>query len=66
MRRCFEWYLWRNDDGAAMVDLKTGGCYDGLQPSGVNSNQGAESVISWLLSLLIMHEMQTGDARDVA
>lgn len=66
MRRCFEWYLWRNDAGTAMVDLKTGGCYDGLLPSGVNSNQGAESVLSWLLSLLIMHEMQTGDAPDVA
>jgi len=29
--------------------------------SGVNANQGAESVLSWLLSVLIMNEMQTGD-----
>ncbi len=65
MRRCFEWYLGRNDGGVSMVDFKTGGCYDGLQPSGISSNQGAESVLSWLLSLLIMHEMPTGDAPDV-
>ena len=48
-----------------MVDFKTGGCYDGLKPSGINPNQGAESALSWLLSLLIMHEVQTGDAPDV-
>jgi len=65
MRRCFDWYLGRNDAGVAMVDFKTGGCYDGLMPSGFNPNQGAESVLSWLLSLLIMHEMQTGDPPDV-
>lgn len=62
MRRCFEWYLGRNDLGLSMVDFKTCGCYDGLTASGVNGNQGAESLLSWLLSLLIMHEMQTGDA----
>ncbi len=66
MRRCFEWYVGRNDLGLAMVDFKTRGCYDGLTPSGVNENQGAESVLCWLLSLLIMHEMQTGDAPEVA
>ena len=65
MRRCFEWYVGRNDLGLAMVDFKTRGCYDGLSASGVNDNQGAESVLSWLLSLLIMHEMQTGDAPEV-
>ena len=65
MRRCFDWFLGRNDGGVAMVDFKTGGCYDGLKPSGINPNQGAESVLSWLLSLLIMHEVQTGDAPDV-
>ncbi len=48
-----------------MLDFTTRGCYDGLQSSGVNPNQGAESLLSWLLSLLIMHEMQTGDAPEV-
>ncbi len=61
MRRCFEWYLGRNDLGTAMVDFKTWGCYDALMQSGLDFNQGAEADVSWLLSLLIMHEMQTGE-----
>ncbi|MHC4090300.1 MAG: hypothetical protein ACYSVY_08480 [Planctomycetota bacterium] len=65
MRRCFEWYLGRNDAGASMIDFKTRGCYDGLNETGLNGNQGAESLLSWLLSLLIMNEMQTGDAPEV-
>lgn len=65
MRRCFEWFLGRNELGAMMIDFKTRGCFDGLTPSGPNRNQGAESLLSWLLSLLIMHEMQTGDVPGV-
>lgn len=65
MRRCFEWYVGRNDLALPMVDFKSRGCHDGLQASGLNENQGAESVLSWLLSLLIMYEMQTGDAPEV-
>ncbi len=66
MRRCFEWFVGRNDLGVTMIDFKSRGCYDGLEAGGVNENQGAESLLSWLLSLLIMHEMQTGDAPDLA
>jgi len=55
-RTCFEWFLGRNDLAAPLYDERTGGCRDGLQPSGVNRNQGAESTLSWLLSLLRMHE----------
>ena len=65
MRRCFEWYIGRNDLAVSMVDFKARGCFDGLNADGPNRNQGAESLLSWLLSLLIMHEMQTGDAPDV-
>ncbi len=65
MRRCFEWYLGRNDLGISLIDFKSRGCYDGLHTDSVNLNQGAESVVSWLLSLLTMHEMQTGDAPDI-
>ncbi len=61
MRRSFEWYVGRNALGLPMIDFKTRGCRDGLKESGLNENQGAESLLSWLLSLLIMHEMQTGD-----
>jgi len=61
MRRCFDWFLGSNDIGVPLIDFKSRGCYDGLSCDGVNLNQGAESLVSWLLSLLIMHEMQSGD-----
>lgn len=46
----FEWFLGNNAGGQLMVDPFTGGCYDGLRPDGVNLNQGAESLLSWLSS----------------
>ena len=33
-----------------MVDQNTGGVYDGLEEKGVNLNQGAESLLSYLLA----------------
>ncbi len=60
MRRCFEWFLGRNVLETPLVDFKTTGCCDGLQSDGLNRNQGAESTLSWLLSLLIMYETHPG------
>lgn len=54
-RRCFEWFLGRNDLNLPMYDFITGGCRDGLGSSNVNENQGAESTLSWLISLAAMH-----------
>ncbi len=54
-RRCFEWFLGRNDLNLPLYDFTTGGCRDGLQSSNVNENQGAESTLSWLISLAAMH-----------
>jgi glycosyltransferase involved in cell wall biosynthesis len=48
---CFEWFLGRNDRGEVLYDYTTGGCYDGLSINVKNENQGAESTLSWLLSL---------------
>lgn len=64
MRKSFEWYLGHNDTGVALVDFKSGGCHDALSANGVNPNEGAEALLSWLLSLLVMHELQTGDPQD--
>ncbi len=60
-RRAFEWFLGRNDLGQPVCDHATGGCRDGLQPEGLNHNQGAESTLAWLHSLLAMH-IATGTA----
>lgn len=57
-RRAFEWFLGRNDLSLPLYDYVTGACHDGLHADRVNQNQGAESTICWLLSLLLMYELQ--------
>jgi glycosyltransferase involved in cell wall biosynthesis len=52
--RAFEWFLGRNDLGVALYDAGSGGCCDGLHPDRVNQNQGAESTLAFLHSLLEM------------
>jgi hypothetical protein len=54
--RCLGWFLGSNDLNEQIYDFQTGGCCDGIQPTGVNANQGAESTLCWLLSLLSMYE----------
>ncbi|MBD3346183.1 MAG: glycosyltransferase [Chitinivibrionales bacterium] len=51
----FNWFLGHNDLNEPLYDYTTGGCRDGLTPDGPNLNQGAESTLAWLLSLLAMH-----------
>jgi len=58
-RRCFDWFLGRNQIKRVLYDYETGGCRDGLQPSGLNENQGAESTLAWLLSLLAIRSLQS-------
>jgi len=53
-QRAFQWFLGRNDLRLPLYDPTTGGCRDGLQPDRVNQNQGAESTLAFLLSLLEM------------
>lgn len=45
------WFLGDNDGGCMMYNPETGGCYDGLTPTGPNLNQGAESTIAALSTL---------------
>ncbi|HOJ52560.1 MAG TPA: glycosyltransferase family 4 protein [Syntrophales bacterium] len=51
-QRCMEWFLGRNDLNVPLYDHQTGGCCDGLNASGPNLNQGAESTLSCLLAFL--------------
>jgi hypothetical protein len=51
-RRAFEWFLGRNDLNLPIYDPTTGGCRDGLHPDRANENQGAESTLAFLQSLL--------------
>lgn len=51
-RRAFDWYLGRNDLSLSVYDPTTGGCRDGLHSDRLNENQGAESTLAFLQSLL--------------
>jgi len=55
-RKAFDWFLGRNDLHIQLYDFRTKGCHDGLMEDGVNFNQGAESTLSFLLSLLAIVE----------
>lgn len=51
-RRAFEWFLGRNDLKLSLYDPTTGGCRDGLHSDRLNENQGSESTLAFLQSLL--------------
>jgi len=55
-RKAFDWFLGANDLHLPLYDFRTKGCCDGLMRGGVNTNQGAESTLSFLLSLLAIVE----------
>lgn len=54
---CFNWFLGHNDLNTPLYDPKNGGCRDGLMMDGINQNEGAESTLAWLLSLLTMQKL---------
>ncbi len=57
-RRAFDWFLGQNDLQSPLYQPSTGGCRDGMHADRPNQNQGAESTLSFLLSLL---EMRAAD-----
>ena len=64
-RRCFEWFLGRNDLGESLYDSSTGGCRDALHSDRVNQNQGAESSLAFHLALAEMTRAEAVLAREI-
>ena len=56
--RAFGWFLGDNDLQTPLIDPDTGGCSDGLHPDRPNENKGAESVLSYLLSLVEIRRLK--------
>lgn len=54
---CFNWFFGENDLGIAIYDHDTGGCNDGIEPTNINRNQGAESTLAYLISRLLMNNL---------
>jgi hypothetical protein len=47
-RRAHSWFLGQNSLEQPMASVAQGACFDGLQVSGINKNQGAESTLAYL------------------
>lgn len=58
MVKAFNWFLGDNRLHQIVYNPCTGGCYDGLEESNVNINQGAESTVSYLMARLTIDNYQ--------
>jgi hypothetical protein len=56
-QKAFTWFLGNNLVGLPLYNHNTGGCFDGLGRDKVNPNQGAESLVSYLLARLATEEL---------
>ncbi len=54
----FEWFLGKNMLGKPIYHESTGACFDGLGKEGVNLNQGAESVLAFLLARIELEKFK--------
>jgi len=51
-----DWYMGNNIQKVSLIDTETGGCYDALMSHGVNKNEGAESIIAFLMTQLAVSD----------
>jgi hypothetical protein len=56
MKIAFSWFLGNNHLHQIIYNPCTGGCYDGLEDTYVNLNQGAESTVSYLMARLCIEK----------
>jgi hypothetical protein len=52
MKNAMNWFLGNNHLNQIIYNPCTGGCFDGLEETNVNLNQGAESTVSYLMARL--------------
>jgi len=56
MKTAFNWFLGQNHLNQIIYNPCTGGCYDGLEETQVNMNQGAESTVSYLMARMVVEK----------
>lgn len=56
MKTAFSWFLGNNHLNQIIYNPCTGGCYDGLEDTYINLNQGAESTVSYLMARLTIEK----------
>lgn len=57
-KKAFQWFTGRNISQKSMIDPVTGGVYDAITENGINTNQGAESILSYLLAATKLEEIE--------
>ncbi|MGB6067039.1 MAG: glycosyltransferase [Desulfomonilaceae bacterium] len=57
-RFAFDWFLGRNRLNTALYDFADGSVADGIDSNGISANQGAESVVCYLLAVLGLSELK--------
>ncbi len=50
--QCLGWYTGRNIRKVSLIDPETGGCLDGITSGSLNPNEGAESLVCWMIASL--------------
>lgn len=60
----FDWFLGDNHLHQIMYNPSTGGCYDGLEETYVNLNQGAESTVSYLMARLTLEKARLASQQE--
>lgn len=61
--RAARWFLGDNDVGVSLIDPATQGCRDGLEATGCNANQGAESTLALISALQQARRLERARAR---
>lgn len=61
-RMAYAWFGGANDRGVAVGDPLSGTCRDGINPRGLNLNEGAESVLAYQLATLALRALPQGTA----
>lgn len=56
-QRAYDWFGGANDRGVAVADPESGTCHDGINPRGLNLNEGAESVLAYQLATCAMRTL---------
>lgn len=51
-KKAFMWYHGQNISGTDMIDPETGGCRDGILKGSINKNEGAESIVCYIISAI--------------
>lgn len=59
--KVFSWFMGNNLIGVRIYDDMSGGGHDGLTPSGINQNEGAESTIAYLSARLTVERLRAKD-----